>query len=94
MVKLRVRVFDHCYDRLDGPDFLLRQWTALCIAQIWDCNDEIKVYGVDLVTQDKLTGMLADDSTEVRAAVYALGLLAVLRTRTSKVEKGQEECSN
>ena len=68
------RVFDNCYDRLDDPDFLLRQWTALCIAQMWDCNDEIKVYGVDRGTQDKLTGMLADDSTEVRAAaLYALG---------------------
>ena len=68
------RVFDNCYERLDDPDFLLRQWTALCIAQMWDCNDEIKIYGVDRGTQDKLTGMLADDSTEVRAAaLYALG---------------------
>ena len=68
------RVFDNCYERLDDPDFLLRQWTALCIAQMWDGNDEIKVYGVDRGTQDKLTGMLADDSTEVRAAaLYALG---------------------
>jgi regulator-associated protein of mTOR len=68
------RVFDNCYERLDDPDFLLRQWTALCIAQMWDCNDEIKVYGVDRGTQDKLIGMLADDSTEVRAAaLYALG---------------------
>ena len=68
------RVFDNCYDRLDDPDFLLRQWTALCIAQMWDCNDEIKVYGVDRGTQDKLIGMLADDSAEVRAAaLYALG---------------------
>jgi regulatory associated protein of mTOR len=41
---------------------------------MWDCNDEIKVYGVDRGTQDKLNGMLADDSTEVRAAaLYALG---------------------
>ena len=68
------RVFDNCYDRLDDPDFLLRQWTALCLAQMWDSNDEIKVYGVDRGTQDKLIGMLADDSAEVRAAaLYALG---------------------
>lgn len=68
------RVFDHCYDRLEEPDFLLRQWTALCIAQMWDANDEIKVYGVDRGTQDKLITMLADDSAEVRcAALYALG---------------------
>ncbi|KAG5644146.1 hypothetical protein DXG03_009040 [Asterophora parasitica] len=68
------RVFDNCYERLEEPDFLLRQWTALCIAQMWDSNDEIKVYGVDRGTQDKLIGMLSDDATEVRAAaLYALG---------------------
>ncbi|KAF8971831.1 hypothetical protein BDZ97DRAFT_1785365 [Flammula alnicola] len=68
------RVFDNCYDRLEEPDFLLRQWTALCIAQMWDANDEIKVYGVDRGTQDKLISMLSDDSAEVRsAALYALG---------------------
>ncbi|PFH49822.1 hypothetical protein AMATHDRAFT_178237 [Amanita thiersii Skay4041] len=68
------RVFDSCYDRLDEPDFLLRQWTALCIAQMWASNDEIKVYGVDRGTQDKLITMLSDDSAEVRsAALYALG---------------------
>lgn len=69
------RVFDHCYDRLEEPDFLLRQWTALCIAQMWDMNDEIKVYGVDRGTQDKLITLLSDDSAEVRsAALYALGV--------------------
>lgn len=68
------RVFDNCYDRLEEPDFLLRQWTALCIAQIWESNDEIKIYGVDRGTQDKLIGLLTDDATEVRAAaLYALG---------------------
>lgn len=68
------RVFDNCYDRLEEPDFLLRQWTASCIAQIWAGNDEIKVYGVDHGTQDKLIRMLSDDSAEVRsAALYALG---------------------
>ncbi|EDR15987.1 uncharacterized protein LACBIDRAFT_242724, partial [Laccaria bicolor S238N-H82] len=68
------RVFDNCYERLDEADFLLRQWTALCIAQMWDTNDEMKVYGVDRGTQDKLTELLSDDSAEVRsAALYALG---------------------
>ncbi|KAJ6601189.1 hypothetical protein DFH09DRAFT_1127079 [Mycena vulgaris] len=71
---LHARVFDHCYDKLDDPDFLLRQWSALCIAQIWDGNDENKVYGVDRGTQDKLIQLLSDDSVEVRcAALFALG---------------------
>ncbi|KIJ13751.1 hypothetical protein PAXINDRAFT_170081 [Paxillus involutus ATCC 200175] len=70
----RDRVFDNCFEKLDEGDFLLRQWSALCIAQIWEGNDEIKVYGVDRGTQDKLILMLSDDSPEVRAAsLYALG---------------------
>lgn len=68
------RVFDNCYDRLEESDFLLRQWTALCIAQMWDSYDEIKIYGVDRGTQDRLIAMLSDDAVEVRAAaLYALG---------------------
>ncbi|RPD64751.1 hypothetical protein L227DRAFT_540999 [Lentinus tigrinus ALCF2SS1-6] len=69
----RERVFDSCFEHLDEGDFLLRQWSALCIAQIWDANDEIKVYGVDRGMQDKLIALLSDDSPEVRsAALYAL----------------------
>ncbi|KAJ6454525.1 raptor N-terminal caspase like domain-containing protein [Mycena vitilis] len=71
---VRARVFDFCYDKLDEPDFLLRQWSALCIAQIWDGHDDNKVHGVDRGTQDKLIQLLSDDSVEVRcAALYALG---------------------
>ncbi|TFY55214.1 hypothetical protein EVJ58_g8388 [Rhodofomes roseus] len=70
----RAHVFDACFDRLNDNDFLLRQWSALCIAQIWDANDEVKTYGVDRGTQDKLIALLSDDSPEVRsAALYALG---------------------
>jgi hypothetical protein len=67
------QVFDKCYERLEAADFLLRQWTALCFAQMWD-DDDIKVYGVDRGTQDKLIAMLSDDSAEVQSpALYALG---------------------
>lgn len=67
-------VFDNCFERLDDADFLLRQWSALCIGQIWDGNTELKVYGVDSGTQDKLIALLSDDSPEVRAAaLFALG---------------------
>ncbi|KAI0756148.1 hypothetical protein C8Q80DRAFT_1115762 [Daedaleopsis nitida] len=69
----RERVFDACFTHLDEGDFLLRQWSALCIAQIWDGNDEIKEYAVEEGFQDKLIALLSDDSPEVRAAaLYAL----------------------
>lgn len=69
------RVFDQCFERLDElNDPLPKQWMALCIAQMWDGNDDIKIYGVDRGTQDKLISMLSDNSPEVRtAALYALG---------------------
>lgn len=68
------RVFDNCYDRLEEPDFLLRQWTALCIGQMWDANDKGKYMGIQRGAQDKLTQLLSDDSVEVRcAALFALG---------------------
>ncbi len=67
-------VFDNCYERLDEADFLPRQWMALCIGQMWDGNDDMKIYGVDRGTQDKLLSMLTDSSPEVRtAALFALG---------------------
>lgn len=68
------RVFDNCFERLDDDDFLPKQWMALCIGQMWDGNDDIKIYGVDRGTQDKLIAMLSDPSPEVRtAALFALG---------------------
>lgn len=68
------RVFDNCFERLEEEDFLPRQWMALCIGQMWDGNDDIKIYGVDRGTQDKLIAMLSDSSPEVRcAALFALG---------------------
>ncbi|KIY50498.1 hypothetical protein FISHEDRAFT_39035, partial [Fistulina hepatica ATCC 64428] len=68
------RVFEKCYERLEHMDYLLRQWATLCIAQMWDGNDNIRAVAVDLGTQDKLLKLLGDDSVEVRAAaLYALG---------------------
>jgi regulator-associated protein of mTOR len=70
----REKVFHSCFERLDEGDFLLRQWSALSIGQLWDRNDDIKIFGVDNGTQDKFISLLTDDSPEVRAAVlFALG---------------------
>ncbi|KAK0233895.1 raptor N-terminal caspase like domain-containing protein [Armillaria fumosa] len=67
------RVFDACLDKLDDPDFLLRQWAALCIAQLWDSNDKGRKDAVQRRTTERLNVMLNDESVEVRCAVlYAL----------------------
>ncbi|KAI0829041.1 hypothetical protein BC628DRAFT_1362076 [Trametes gibbosa] len=69
----REHIVDACFHHIEEDDFLLRQWSALCIAQIWDGNDDIRVYSVDKAFQDKMIALLSDDSPEVRsAALYAL----------------------
>lgn len=82
-------VFDNCFARLDEPDFLLRQWTALCIGMIWGGNGRIKEYGVDMGVQDRLIAMLSDDAAEVRAAaLYALSSFLGASTSLSPTDKG------
>ena len=69
-------MFDICFETLEEEDFLLRQWMALCIGQMWDGYDDIKIYGVDKGTHEKLVSLLSDNSPEVRtAALFALGTL-------------------
>ncbi|KAJ3722358.1 raptor N-terminal caspase like domain-containing protein [Lentinula raphanica] len=66
-------VFDACLNLLDEPDFLLMQWSCLCIAQMWCLSDHGKMIGAVRGTQDRLVNMLSNDSAEVRcAALYAL----------------------
>lgn len=72
---LSLGIFDLCSYYLDTSDFLLKEWACLCLAQVWDSNDEAKVMAVergDVCT--KLTLIIEeDDSPEVRAAaLYAL----------------------
>ncbi|PWN49601.1 hypothetical protein IE53DRAFT_135871 [Violaceomyces palustris] len=65
-----------CLEHLEDDDFLLRQWSALCLAQLWDDNDVGKAKGIANDAHGKLCCMLSDASPEVRAAVlYALGTL-------------------
>ncbi|KAE9410212.1 hypothetical protein BT96DRAFT_952907 [Gymnopus androsaceus JB14] len=61
-------VFDACFNLLDEADFLLRQWSCLCIAQMWCGFDQGKMLGVSRGTQDKLLNLMSDDSAEVRCA--------------------------
>lgn len=74
---LRSNVFDSCLYNLRDPDPLLRQWSALCIAQMWDDFEEAKGAGVRARAHELFCNILHTDPVpEVRAAVmYALGTL-------------------
>ncbi|KIY73326.1 WD40 repeat-like protein [Cylindrobasidium torrendii FP15055 ss-10] len=70
---LNENVFDSCLIKLDDPDFLLRQWAALCMAQVWDGNDQAKTEAFTRAANEKLLDLLNDESVEVRcAALFAL----------------------
>jgi regulator-associated protein of mTOR len=72
---MNLDVFRSCFIRLQEHDWLLKQWSALCIAQMWaDGNDEGKMVAIREGYQDQLIFMLKDNATEVRAAaMYAIG---------------------
>ncbi|KAJ1029925.1 hypothetical protein NDA16_000841 [Ustilago loliicola] len=69
-------VMHSCLEHLEDDDFLLRQWSALCLAQLWDDNEAGKARAISLDAHGKLCCMLGDVSPEVRAVVlHALGTL-------------------
>lgn len=73
---LQTDAMDSCFEHLDDDDFLLRQWSALCIGRLWDDSSVGKARGISKDVHGKLACMLSDISPEVRAAVlYALGIL-------------------
>lgn len=73
---LETDVMDACLEHLEDDDFLLRQWSALCLAQLWDGNDVGKARALAKDAHGKLCCLLSDASPEVRAAMlYSLGVL-------------------
>lgn len=74
---LRVNVFESCLVHLRDQDPLLRQWSALCIAMMWDDFEEAKGLGVKARVHELFCNLLhTDEVPEVRASVmYALGTL-------------------
>ena len=83
-----VNVLDSCLVHLTDSDPLLRQWSALCIAQLWDDFDEAKGRGINEKAHEKFVDMLQDPVPEVRAAVlYALGTL--VGTSAGEIDSGR-----
>lgn len=78
-------LIDHCLEQLPPNCFdstntsisgtpLLRQWLAICLAHIWENNENARWIGTRNTAHEKLFSLLEDPVPEVRAAaVYALG---------------------
>lgn len=73
---LETDAMEACLEHLEDDDYLLRQWSALCLAQLWDSSDVGKARAIAMDAHGKLCCLLSDASPEVRAAMlYALGVL-------------------
>jgi regulator-associated protein of mTOR len=79
---LSQNVLEACLVHLSDQDPLLRQWSALCIAQLWEDFDEAKGQAIRAKVHEKFHHMLTARESErelvpeVRSAVlYALGTL-------------------
>ena len=51
---LETDVMDACLEHLEDDDYLLRQWSALCLAQLWDNNDVGKARAIAKDAHGKL----------------------------------------
>lgn len=73
----------------DSSHWLLRQWLALCLGQLWQNYEKARWSGVRDTAHDKLYPLLRDPVPEVRAAaVFALG------TFISSVTERSEHANN
>jgi len=63
-----------CLANLNHHDALLRRWVVLCLAKLWEHNENAKKEAIIENAHVQLCGLLTDPVPEVRgAAVYALG---------------------
>jgi regulator-associated protein of mTOR len=98
---LSQNVLEACLVHLSDQDPLLRQWSALCIAQLWEDFDEAKGQAIRAKVHEKFHHMLTARESErelvpeVRSAVlYALGtLIGTSGTEESSERRGSKSLS-
>ncbi len=81
--------FEQCMHRLEDDDFLLRQWSILCLANLWAERDDYKALAMEHSAHDKVMELLHDISPEVRAsAMYALGTFLGISSSPDSSHRG------
>lgn len=64
-----IKILNGCINNTNNYDYpLLRQWSCLCIAQIWDGNFDAKWLAISEGIPDRLIRLLVDAVPEVRAS--------------------------
>lgn len=75
--------------QITDPNWMLRQWLAICLGQLWQDYETARWPAVRDLAHEKLLPLLEDPVPEVRtAAVFALG------TFISSVKKRSEHANN
>uniref|UniRef100_A0A1B0CH83 Raptor N-terminal CASPase-like domain-containing protein n=1 Tax=Lutzomyia longipalpis TaxID=7200 RepID=A0A1B0CH83_LUTLO len=78
-----------CLLQICDANWMLRQWLAICLGQLWQDYDKARWSGVRDLAHEKLQPLLVDPVPEVRtAAVFALG------TFISSVKKRSDHANN
>ncbi|XP_059613672.1 regulatory-associated protein of mTOR [Phlebotomus argentipes] len=78
-----------CLLQICDSNWMLRQWLAICLGQLWQDYDKARWSGVRDLAHEKLLPLLQDPVPEVRtAAVFALG------TFISSVKKRSDHANN
>lgn len=86
---LQGSLISNCLIQIHDNNWVLRQWLALCLGQLWQNYDKARWSGVRDLAHEKLYPLLKDPVPEVRAAaVFALG------TFISSVTQRSEHANN
>ncbi|ETO27021.1 hypothetical protein RFI_10110 [Reticulomyxa filosa] len=68
------KLLGHLLKNLTHPIHGIRQWSALCVAKLWENSNDLKILGIEMKIVETLLGLLNENMPEVRAAaLHALG---------------------
>lgn len=91
----QTEIMSYCLVHLqNGGNPLLRQWSCLCISQLWNDLPEAKWRGIRENAHQKLCTLVKDTCCEVRAAMlYAMTTFLGIPDLTDEVAKTEEQIS-
>jgi regulator-associated protein of mTOR len=93
---LSAELVESCLDHLkDMQNPLLRQWSCLCLSNLWVNYEEAKWVGIRCMAHERLCELVVDPVAEVRAAMlHALASFLGIRDVTAQVANIEESIAS
>jgi len=93
---LSAELVESCLDHLkDMQNPLLRQWSCLCLSNLWVNYEEAKWVGIRCMAHERLCELVVDPVAEVRAAMlHALTSFLGIRDVTAQVANIEESIAS